>query len=159
MATRKKAAKGKLALQKNTTKNAAAKKSSSLGKRGAKDTPPIRIIVEGVVVVRIEGPGFSASSVAGGLLGGGPDPNFSYSFEVANGKILSLIVESYSKDNPPPSGSFYTPVLDPNDPQQVRVIVVATQYNPGPSGSLSLKYKGKDLAANPIAINFSGGKG
>lgn len=85
--------------------------------------------------------------------------NFSYAFERSNCTILKLVVERYEQDNPPDSGEFFTPVLDPNIPQKVRVMVVARQDFPGGNGRLTLKYKGKDVFTPAEEIVFSGGMG
>lgn len=156
-----------MATKKAAVKKAAAKKNVSkvskvnTGKE-IKQEQVIRIIVE-VVVKREDLQSRAERSLISPLMMADADAvtanNFSYSFDLQNAKVLNLIVEGFSQDNPPASGSFFTPVLDPNDPQQVRVIVVATQNKPAPVGTLSLKYKGKDLADNPIPIDFTGGMG
>ncbi|HMI79317.1 MAG TPA: hypothetical protein VK484_11020 [Ferruginibacter sp.] len=153
-------AKKKAAVKKAATKKPASKPGkSNTGAKSKEQT--IRVIVEVVIKREDLQPGSNRSFISPLMMDAAADAanNFSYSFDLQNAKILNLIVEGFSQDNPPASGSFFTPVLDPNDPQQVRVIVVATQNNPNPFGSLSLKYKGKDLADNPIAIDFSGAMG
>lgn len=148
MATKKKAAK----------KKAAPKKKSPIYK--AKEQPPVRVIVE--VLVKNEATGAGAFTIAAKPLAdtdAAPAHNFSFVLNPVKCTVLSLVVEHRRIDNPPNTGSFFTPVLDPNDPQQVRVIIVARQDFPGCSGTLSLKFNGKDVFANPEPIAFSGGMG
>ncbi len=138
-----------------TKKKAPAKKTTA-----RKEQPPIRIIVE--VVIRND-VGSDNKNKALSLLtdGGGSSPNnnFSFSFEAKDITVLNITVGNHSQDRPPATGNFFTPVLDPNTPQKIRVIVLAREDFPGGNGTLSLKYNGKELSANPVSISFSGGMG
>lgn len=85
--------------------------------------------------------------------------NFSYTFEKSNCTILKLVVERFESDKPPDSGEFYTPILDPNNPPKVRVMVDASQDLPVANGRLTIKYNTKDVFSPTEEIIFSGGIG
>ncbi len=157
MASKKKAARKKTAPKKSAPKNAALKKSNTSGKRNSKGASSIKIIVEGVVVLRLEG--LSVQSLAGGLLGGGSNSNFSYVFDLQGCGVTNFVVGHYISENPANSGSFYSPVMDPSIPPEIHVVVIAAQNLPGCTGTLALKYLGKDVFASPKPIVFSGGMG
>ncbi|MEO8769962.1 MAG: hypothetical protein ABI402_07750 [Ferruginibacter sp.] len=86
-------------------------------------------------------------------------PNFTFSFQRIGVTVLSLHVESFQQSMPPDAGIFFVPILDPSDEPEIRVTVIARQDSPGGSGSLSLKFNGKDVYSPSRDFDFKGGMG
>ncbi len=123
-----------------------------------------RIVIE--IIVRTES-GAITAKVARPLLEEGfrdaraaaLTSNFSYVFDLSNMRILHFITGETRLDDPPDSGSFFAPVMDPSDPPKIRMTVVAIATNPGSSGTLSVRYLGMAVFDPGKNIPMRTGKG
>ncbi|MRG48732.1 hypothetical protein GFS24_26710 [Chitinophaga sp. SYP-B3965] len=82
-----------------------------------------------------------------------PPPNFEFAFNTTGVTILNFLVGEHDVDLKGES-RFFAPVLDPNPSPRIRVVVFARKDHPDGIGSLTLKYKGKDIPDSPLTLTF-----
>jgi len=78
-----------------------------------------------------------------------PENKFTYTIATNNATILSLSLESFTKNNPGNSGEFTVCIDDATDEPKVHVIAMGKVDNPGGTANLQITFLGKPVFTAP----------